>query len=140
MKEEKANGVVLDKTEEEEREERLNKEMGFGVIGKELVDKHIKDNLCLTIEKELADNPELLIEKAKNFYPVNEEGERDYENGEYPDIYEFWSVSGWLAEKLEEKGEIVFECLDFIVWGRQTTGQAIYLDKVIQEIASENGF
>jgi len=107
---------------------------------RKLVEGHIKDNLCLTMEEELYIHPELLLDEAKNFYPVNEEGKRDDENGEYPEIYEFWSVSEWLANKLEAKGEIIFECLDFIVWGRQATGQAIYMDRVIQDIAIENGF
>jgi len=106
---------------------------------KNLVEREIYHNLCLTIEKEMKDNPDLLDE-AKHFYPINDEGERDEENGEYPEIYEFWAVSEALADKLEAKGEIIFECLDFIVWGRQCTGQAIYMDNVMQEIAIENGF
>lgn len=103
---------------------------------KEIVSNEIYHNLYLTIEQELKNNPDLLNE-AKNYYPVNDEGERDDENGEYPEIYEYWAVSEWLADKLESKGEIVFKCLDFIVWGRRTTGQAIYMDEVIQKIAEE---
>ena len=93
----------------------------------ELVRNHAICNLCLTAEKELEENPELL-EEAKNYKPEGEE---------YPEIYEYWAVSNWLADKLEAKGEIIFEMLDFIVWGRQATGQAIKMDSVIQEIAEE---
>jgi len=41
---------------------------------------------------------------------------------------------------LEKQGEVVFEMLDFIVWGRQCTGQAIALDGIIQKIAQEYNF
>ena len=94
-----------------------------------LVEKHILHNLCLTAKKTLKENPDLLFE-AKNY-------KEDKETGEYPEIYEFWAVSEWLGDKLKEKGEVTFEMLDFMVWGRQTTGQAIKLDEVIQEIAEE---
>ena len=51
-----------------------------------------------------------------------------------PEIYEYWAVSSWLAEKLKERGEIVIDSYPDI-WGRQTTGQAIKLDGVIRSIA-----
>ena len=97
-----------------------------------LVEKHVLHNLCLTAEKMLEENPDLLFE-AKNY-------KEDKETGEYPEIYEFWAVSKWLGDSLEEKGEIIFEMLDFTCWGRQATGQAIKLDGVIQEIAEEYNF
>jgi len=100
------------------------KELELQQKGAELVSRHILHNLSLTAEKELKENPELLDE-AKNY---------DYGESE---IYEFWAVDEWLANKLENKGEIIFKMLDFIVWGRQTTGQAIKMDNVIQEIAEE---
>ena len=94
-------------------------------IAEELVRNHVIHNLCLTVEHALQEEPDLLYE-AEN-YVQNEQGE-------YPEIYEYWAVTEWLAEKLKEKGEVVFELWDFHVWGRQTTGQAIKLDPVIQEI------
>ncbi|WP_155636167.1 hypothetical protein [Burkholderia cepacia] len=52
--------------------------------------------------------------------------------------YEHWIVSGWLAGKLEDQGEMVNrDICGLIVWGRCTTGQAIYMDGVIQEIARD---
>lgn len=53
------------------------------------------------------------------------------------EIYEYWFVSTWLAEKLKAYGEAVIDhdALDMLVWGRCTTGQSIALDYVIQEIA-----
>jgi len=97
-----------------------------------LVEKHIFENINLTMEKTLKEDPEILYE-AKNY-------KEDKETGEYPEIYEWWSVSDWLADKPESWNEIVLDYLDFKVWGRQTTGQAIILDSVIQEIAEEYKF
>ena len=78
-----------------------------------------------------------LTEGMENFQTVNEDGEKD-DNGEYPEIYEYWLVSTWLAGKLIEKGECVNEDWHgLVVWGRQCTGQAILLDGVISEICNE---
>jgi len=52
---------------------------------------------------------------------------------------EHWIVSDWLADKLEEHGEMVIH--DFkglTIWGRTTSGQHISLDYVIQKIASKS--
>ena len=97
-----------------------------------LVERHVLHNLCLTAEKMIEEDPDLLY-NAKNY-------KEDKETGEYPEIFEFWAVSKWLGDKLEKKDEVTFEMLDFMVWGRQTTGQAIKLDEVIQEIAKEFEF
>jgi hypothetical protein len=54
------------------------------------------------------------------------------------EIFEHWSVSQWLADKLIKQGERVD--LDFAgmcVWGRTTTGQEIAQDGVIRRIVSD---
>lgn len=54
------------------------------------------------------------------------------------EVFEHWAVTGWLADKLIEKGEKVDQ--DFAgmnVWARTTTGQAISMDHVIQTIAAD---
>lgn len=62
--------------------------------------------------------------------------DRDCEaESELQEVYEWWIVTGWLANKLAERGEVV--CRDFhglTVWGRCCTGQAILLDDVIVQI------
>jgi hypothetical protein len=58
-------------------------------------------------------------------------------NTEYREPYEHWIVSNWLASKLENKGEVVESYLGLMIWGRCTTGQAIYMDAVIEEICKE---
>lgn len=56
------------------------------------------------------------------------------DNWTEPEIFEYWAVSSWLADKLKERGEMVASAYPDI-WGRATTGQAIHLDGVIRSIA-----
>ena len=55
----------------------------------------------------------------------------------WAEVYEWWIVSSWLAEKLEARGHVLF---DDEVWGREATGQAILLDGVIRDICRELGW
>lgn len=51
------------------------------------------------------------------------------------EAFEHWIISGWLADKLEAEGEMILrDFLGLIIWGRSTTGQAIYADYVIEKI------
>ena len=51
---------------------------------------------------------------------------------------EWWKVSNWLIEKLEEEGEPVIR--DFNIWGRTCSGQAILLDGVITAIQTKTKY
>ena len=53
------------------------------------------------------------------------------------EIFEWWIVSKWLAQKLSAKGEPVLEWGNNWYWGRTCSGQAILLDGVISEICEE---
>lgn len=76
----------------------------------------------------------IIFEEQDNYQEFCEEFEIEQQ---YIEAYEFWAVSSWLAGKLKDKGEMVEEILDFNVWGRCSTGQAILLDHVICEIYDE---
>lgn len=53
------------------------------------------------------------------------------------DVYEHWSVSTWLAEKLIERGERVdTDFAGLNVWARTNTGQAISADAAIFALAA----
>lgn len=54
---------------------------------------------------------------------------------EYHTALEHWIVTPWLGSILSESGEMVGELFDLHIWGRTTSGQAIYMDSSIQEIA-----
>jgi len=64
-----------------------------------------------------------------------------YSNHVEPDqneIYEHWIVSEWLANRLEERGEVIDrDFYGLAIWGRACTGQAILLDNVICSIYDE---
>ena len=51
--------------------------------------------------------------------------------------YEFYIVTDWFADRLQERDELVTRHFDFAIWGRETTGQHIILDWVFQEIWKE---
>ena len=54
------------------------------------------------------------------------------------EVYEHWIVSDWLANRLEEHGELVLrDFFGLTVWGRTCSGQAISLDGVIGQIFDE---
>jgi hypothetical protein len=55
---------------------------------------------------------------------------------DYREPLEFWAVSDWFGEKLQEFGEMVVELFDFRIWGRTCSGQAIAMDYVIRQIAN----
>lgn len=53
------------------------------------------------------------------------------------EIYEWWAVGSWFADKLEAHGALVVRELGLCLWARETTGQAIMLDHIVREIAKE---
>lgn len=57
------------------------------------------------------------------------------------EIYEWWLVTKWFADKLRQEKEPILECPfgQSLWWGRCTSGQAILLDGVITTICSGMG-
>ena len=53
------------------------------------------------------------------------------------EIFEYWAVSNFLAEKLKEKGYIIIDDYFVSIWGREITGQAILLDLSISQICED---
>lgn len=51
------------------------------------------------------------------------------------EAFEHWLVSNWLAHNLTERGYTVREFMGLTVWARGCTGQAIYCDWVMEDIA-----
>lgn len=67
-----------------------------------------------------------------------EEFENLYDGNRPKDVFEYWSVSRYLFEKLRSRGAPVADLGSCYVWGRTTTGQGIALDWVIMDIHREN--
>ena len=89
----------------------------------EITDRLILDNQNLVVE-ELMRHDESLWDKLENFK-------------EDTDVLEWWLVTPYMAELLKEKGEVILSDYDCYWWGRTTSGQALYMDGVIQEIAEQ---
>ena len=53
------------------------------------------------------------------------------------EVFEWWLVSPYLAQELKEQGEVIIDALSCHWWGRQSSGQSICMDSVIQKIAGE---
>lgn len=89
----------------------------------EITDRLILDNQNLVVE-ELMRHDESLLDSLQNFNDSTE-------------VLEWWLVTPYMAELLKEKGEVILSDYDCYWWGRQTSGQALYMDGVIQEIAEQ---
>ncbi|MCD7970447.1 MAG: hypothetical protein LUF87_08850 [Alistipes sp.] len=53
---------------------------------------------------------------------------------EWFEVMEWWLVTPYLARLLKEECEVIVENCGCYWWGRQSTGQAIYMDEVISMI------
>jgi len=53
------------------------------------------------------------------------------------DIFEWWTVDAWMADRLLSHGEPVLDNDFGRWWGRTTTGQSIKIDYVIAEIVAD---
>ena len=89
----------------------------------EITDRLILDNQNLVVE-ELMRHDESQLDSLQNF-------------DENSEIMEWWLVTPYMAEMLKEKREVILSDYDCYWWGRQTSGQALYMDGVIQEIAEQ---
>jgi len=61
------------------------------------------------------------------------------EDSEPQECLEYWIVSEWFGDQLRSHGETIADVLDFTIWGRTTSGQAISCDSVIKDIAESMG-
>ena len=89
----------------------------------EITDRLILDNQNLVVE-ELMKHDESLSDSLQNL-------------DENSEVLEWWLVTPYMAELLKENGEVILAAYGCCWWGRQTSGQALYMDGVIQEIAEQ---
>ena len=105
-------------------------------IKDQFIQRHLYCNVNTMVEyiiqKGFEDsNAPFTIDDIANFYIEDEEtGE-----SEMQEVFQWFIVSEFLAEKLKEKGEPIIE--EENIWGRGTFGQAVLLDYVITEICAE---
>lgn len=53
------------------------------------------------------------------------------------EVLEWWLVTPYLAQKLQQEGEIIVQEYGNSWWGRTTSGQAIRMDGVIRTICED---
>ena len=93
------------------------------MITQQIVDRQILDNQNLVIE-ELMKHDECLWDELENFDEVTE-------------VLEWWLVTPFMADMLKSNGEVILAAYDCYWWGRQTSGQGLSMDYVIQKIAED---
>jgi len=98
------------------------------IEGQERLRKYV-DNLVYYCQSYLVDkmleNGTFSYDDIQNFYDEDDEPQ---------EIYEWWIVDSWLLEELKKENEPVLENDYGEWWGRTTTGQAIFLDGIIERI------
>ena len=96
--------------------------------------------ICEDMGWELADSPTFYNPETGETSEADGWEELASEQGIDPhewEAYEAWLVSDWLGDRLTERGYTVREVFGLTVWARGTTGQAIYIDGVIEDIVDE---
>ena len=89
--------------------------------------------------EELEEEKSELIEEIEEQITALEDDIRELESCDWQpqEIYEWWLVSDWLANRLEEMGHPILREMGCTWWGRCCTGQAIRLDYSISKIAED---
>ena len=94
----------------------------------------LKDDEVVEATKELMkEDKELSYEGAKS------QAIENLKDKQAPrEIYEWWIVSEWLESKLKENGQPILKTDCGSWWGRCGTGQAVFLDSVIEKIYKDS--
>ena len=58
----------------------------------------------------------------------------DEETDEPREVFEWWIISPWLADKLKAQNECIIKAGFVNIWGRTCTGQGVAMDSVIEDI------
>ena len=116
-------------------------------ITRNFIDRHILANQSYLVS-ELMSKEVISIEDYINFYKSDETIKSEYDvkteeeiqeirdNGEdMQEVYEHWLCSDWFISQMKKQDEPILETDFETWWGRTCTGQSIYLDYNIQELA-----
>ena len=121
-------------------------------ITKKFIDNHIIYNQSYLVS-ELMSKEVISIEDYINFYKSDETIKSDYDvkteeeiqeirdNGEdQQEVFEHWLCSDWFINQMKNQDEPILETDLGTWWGRTCTGQSIYLDHNIQELAYQYSY
>jgi hypothetical protein len=121
--EELDNQISDMENEIEEYKDQLDDDEAEGIV---LRSKEIRANIN-DLECELEELLELRSDIEDDITEI------EYMDSEPAEIFEWWIVSSFLVDKLKRMGHPVLEQEN--IWGRCTSGQAIYMDYAIRQIA-----
>ena len=121
-------------------------------ITRNFINKHIL--ACQSyLVSELMNKEVISIEDYINFYKSDEIIKSDYDvktkeeiqeirdNGEdQQEVFEHWLCSDWFINQMKNQNKPILETDIGTWWGRTCTGQAIYLDYNIQELAYQYSY
>ena len=121
-------------------------------ITRQFISNHIYCNQSCLVSK-LMDKEVISIEDYINFYKSDETIKSDHDvkteeeiqeirdNGEdLQEVYEHWLCSDWFISQMKKQDEPILETDFETWWGRTCTGQSIYLDYNIQELAYQYSY
>ena len=121
-------------------------------ITRQFISNHIYYNQSCLVS-ELMDKEVISIEDYINLYKSDKTIKADYDvkteeeiqeirdNGEdMQEVYEHWLCSDWFISKMKKQDEPILETDFETWWGRTCTGQSIYLDYNIQELAYQYSY
>ena len=106
-----------------------------------MIDIQKQEALRKFVDEEVYTCQSSLVEEAlKNEFFTLDDVENIYsmeDPGEIQEIYEWWLVSDWLVVALRKHGEPLLYNDYGAWWGRTCSGQAIYMDGVMEKIYNE---
>ena len=121
-------------------------------ITRQFISNHIYCNQSCLVSK-LMDKEVISIEDYINFYKsdetiksecdvkTEEEIQEIRDNGEdMQEVYEHWLCSDWFISQMKKQDEPILETSFETWWGRTCSGQSIYLDYNIQELAYQYSY
>lgn len=117
--------------DDEEKSEIINRKRYICPFCKETHECEDEARECCTWNYFTRSNKQVYECESCHTYYLESEVEESYN-----EPYEWWFVTDWFAEKLQEHGEMVIRGWHNI-WGRTCTGQSIILDWVVGKIAEE---
>lgn len=79
------------------------------------------------------------IHQLTNYKKALKQLDEHRDSGRMPEIFCYYSVSNYLADRLKKHGEKVSEYGNHYIWGRGTFGQSITCDGVISRICIDMG-
>lgn len=106
---------------------------------RDFVHNHVYYNQTMLIDHLMKTDDSILDDIENLILPCGDcdncnEGNSEECEDNMQEIYEWWLVSEWLYNMLKKESQPVLNIFGCYYWGRTCTGQAIYMDYLIEKI------